>query len=116
MCDAVSSGEVTDVSKDLSAFILRVRQSITAPALHGISDYTAVQWRQRPSSNLYAQKQDRQCTSEVTFRRVRATIVAMEKQYVEGVHKGMVQFQKLTRNLFLTLHGQNIHRQQRQLS
>ena len=28
----------------------------------------------------------------------------------------MVQFQKLTRNLFLTLHGQNIYRQQRQLS
>ena len=28
----------------------------------------------------------------------------------------MVQFQKLTRNLFLTLHGQNVHRQQRQLS
>jgi len=28
----------------------------------------------------------------------------------------MVRFQKLTRNLFLTLHGQNVHRQQRQLS
>ena len=28
----------------------------------------------------------------------------------------MLQFQKLTRNLFLTLHGQNLHRQQRQLS
>ena len=28
----------------------------------------------------------------------------------------MVQVQKLTRNLFLTLHGQNVHRQQRQLS
>ena len=28
----------------------------------------------------------------------------------------MVQFQNLTRNLFLTLHGQNVHRQQRQLS
>ena len=28
----------------------------------------------------------------------------------------MVQFQKLTRNVFLTLHGHNIHRQQRQLS
>ena len=28
----------------------------------------------------------------------------------------MVQFQKLTRNLFLTLHGQNVHRQQRYLS
>ena len=28
----------------------------------------------------------------------------------------MVQFQKLTRNLFLTLHGHNVHRQQLQLS
>ena len=28
----------------------------------------------------------------------------------------MVRFQKLTRNLFLTLHGHNLHRQQRQLS
>jgi len=28
----------------------------------------------------------------------------------------MVQFQKLTRNLFLTLYGQNVQRQQRQLS
>ena len=37
-------------------------------------------------------------------------------QIVQGVYKRMVQFQKLTRNLFLTLHGQNVHRQQRQLS
>jgi hypothetical protein len=28
----------------------------------------------------------------------------------------MVQFKKLTINLFLTLHGHNMHRQQRQLS
>ena len=28
----------------------------------------------------------------------------------------MVRFQKLTRNLFLTLHGHNVHPQQRQLS
>ena len=28
----------------------------------------------------------------------------------------MVRFQKLTRNLFLILHGHNVHRQQRQLS
>ena len=32
------------------------------------------------------------------------------------VYKRMVQFQKLTINLFLTLHGHNVHRQQRQLS
>ena len=35
---------------------------------------------------------------------------------IEGIHKRMVRFQKLTRNLFLTLHGHNVHRQQRQLS
>ena len=35
---------------------------------------------------------------------------------IQGIHKRMVQFQKLTRNLFLTLHGHNVHRQQRQLS
>jgi hypothetical protein len=28
----------------------------------------------------------------------------------------MVRFQKLKRNLFLNLHGHNVHRQQRQLS
>jgi hypothetical protein len=28
----------------------------------------------------------------------------------------MVQFKNVTRNLFLTLHGHNVHRQQRQLS
>ena len=36
--------------------------------------------------------------------------------YIQGIHKRMVQFQKLTKNLFLTLHGHNVHRQQRQLS
>ena len=30
-----------------------------------------------------------------------------------SIHKRMVRFQKLTRNLFLTLHGPNVHRQQR---
>jgi hypothetical protein len=35
---------------------------------------------------------------------------------IQGVHKRMVQFQKLTRHLFLTLHGHNVHRQQRLLS
>jgi hypothetical protein len=35
--------------------------------------------------------------------------------YIQGVHKKTVQFQTLTRNLFLTLHGHNVHRQQRQL-
>jgi hypothetical protein len=35
---------------------------------------------------------------------------------VQGIDKRMVQFQKVTRNLFLTLHGHNVHRLQRQLS
>ena len=35
---------------------------------------------------------------------------------IQGIHKRMVRFQKLTRNLFLTLHGHNAHRQQRQMS
>ena len=37
-------------------------------------------------------------------------------QPVQGVHKRMVRFQKLIRNLFFTLHGHNVHRQQRKLS
>ena len=36
--------------------------------------------------------------------------------YTQGIHKRMVRFQKLTINLFLILHGHNVHRQQRQLS
>jgi len=36
-------------------------------------------------------------------------------EVIQGIHKRMVRFQKLT-NLFLTLHGHNVHRQQRQLS
>ena len=36
--------------------------------------------------------------------------------YIQDIHKRMVRFQKLTRNLFLILHGHNVHRQQRQLS
>jgi hypothetical protein len=35
---------------------------------------------------------------------------------IQGIHKRMARFQKLTRNLFLTLHRHNVHRQQRQLS
>ena len=35
---------------------------------------------------------------------------------IQGIHKRVVGIQKLTENLFLTLHGQNVHRQQRQLS
>ena len=35
---------------------------------------------------------------------------------MQCVHKRMAQLQKLARHLFLTLHGHNVHRQQRQLS
>jgi len=35
---------------------------------------------------------------------------------IQGIHKRMVRFQKLIRNLFLTLHGHIVHHQQRQLS
>jgi len=38
------------------------------------------------------------------------------KELIQGMHKRIVQFQKLTRNLFLTLHGHNVHGQQQQLS
>ena len=36
--------------------------------------------------------------------------------FIQGVYKRMVRFQKLIRNLFLTLHGHNVHHQQRKLS
>ena len=35
---------------------------------------------------------------------------------IQGIHKRIVRFQKLTRHLFLTLHGHNVYRLQRQLS
>ena len=35
---------------------------------------------------------------------------------VQGIHKRMARFQKLIRNLPLTLHGHNVHRQQRKPS
>ena len=38
------------------------------------------------------------------------------KHNCDKIHKRTARFQKLTRNLFLTLHGHNVHRQQRQLS
>jgi len=37
-------------------------------------------------------------------------------EIIQGIHKRTVRFQKLTWNLFLTLHRHNVHRQQRQLS
>jgi len=41
---------------------------------------------------------------------------ALWSRDIQGIHKRMVMFRKLTGNLFLTLHGHNVHRQQRQLS
>jgi hypothetical protein len=41
-------------------------------------------------------------------------IVTLRK--IQVVHKRMARFQKLVRNLYLTLHGNNIHCQQRELS
>ena len=35
--------------------------------------------------------------------------------HIQGIHKRMVRFQKLTINLLLTLHGHNVHSQQQQL-
>ena len=49
----------------------------------------------------------------------RTQYVPITKSYngeIQDIHKTMVRFQKLTRNLFLILHGHNVHRQQRQLS
>ena len=39
-----------------------------------------------------------------------------EMSVTQGIHKRMVRFKKLTRNLFLSLHGHNVHGQYRQLS
>jgi hypothetical protein len=36
--------------------------------------------------------------------------------YIQGIHKRMVRIQKAIKNLFLTLHGHNIHHQQWKLS
>ena len=41
---------------------------------------------------------------------------ALWSRDIQGIHKRMVRFRKLTGNLFLALHGHNVHRQQRQLS
>jgi hypothetical protein len=43
-------------------------------------------------------------------------IIPLTIQLIQGIDKRMVRFQKLIKNLFLTLRGHNIHRQRRQLS
>jgi hypothetical protein len=45
-----------------------------------------------------------------------ACVRARTHAHTDGIHKRMVQFQKLLKNLFLTPHGHNIHCQQRELS
>jgi hypothetical protein len=57
------------------------------------------------------------------YREIIAVCSEIHTQYINAVfghnkdiHKRMVRIQKLTRNLFLTLHGHNVHRKQRQLS
>ena len=42
-------------------------------------------------------------------------VVSARRRQIQGIHKRMVLFQKLIRNLFLNLRGHNVHRQQRQL-
>jgi len=46
----------------------------------------------------------------------RRFILPVKRINIQGINKRIVRIQKLTRNLFLTLHGHNLHRQQRQLS
>ena len=53
---------------------------------------------------------------QVTARLLEMKVDELRAAIIQGVYKRMEQFRKLTRNLFLTLHGQNLHRQQRQLS
>jgi hypothetical protein len=36
--------------------------------------------------------------------------------HIQVIHKRMVQFQKLLKHLFITLHGHNIHCKHRELS
>ena len=52
--------------------------------------------------------------NEVHWRIPVNTVISF--RIMQGIHKRMVRFQKLTRHLFLTLHGHNVHHQQRQLS
>ena len=55
-------------------------------------------------------------TSAFNATNIKPEFFVVYSYYIEGIHKRMVRFQKLTRNLFLTLHGHNVHRQQWQLS
>ena len=58
---------------------------------------------------FYRHRRFKKCLSKVPLK---AKVILA----IQGIHKRMVRFQKLMRNLFLTLHGHNVHRQQRKLS
>jgi calcineurin-like phosphoesterase family protein len=55
-------------------------------------------------------------TATIYIQYINQLMYLIKHSEVQSIHKRMVRFQKLTRNLFLTLHGHNLHRQQRQLS
>ena len=58
-----------------------------------------------------------QVNTTVISERLRVLVkYKISSNEIQGTHKRIVRFQKLTRKLFLTLHGYNIHSQQRQLS
>jgi hypothetical protein len=52
---------------------------------------------------------------EIDDRVCKQSVLRLKVQ-IQSIHKEWCVFQKLTRNLFLTLHGRNVHRQQQQLS
>ena len=54
-------------------------------------------------------------TARNTHSYIQCTVI-LANTHTPDINKRTVRFQKLTRNVFLTLHGQNVHRQQRQLS
>ena len=51
------------------------------------------------------------CAVQMPIQEAKILKTLREECYIQGIHKRMVQFQKLTRKLFLTLHGHNVHRQ-----
>jgi hypothetical protein len=77
----------------------------------------------RNADNMYYGVAIEEVTSNQRIHCSQVCIIASVTQrgavglsYVQGIHKRMVRFQKLTRNVFLILHGHNLQHQQRQLS
>ena len=56
-----------------------------------------------------------QGTNVCEYRHNVLGVIIITECQIQGIHKIMVRFQKLTRNVFLTLHGNNVHRQQQEL-